>query len=104
MSTQEQYDQVLRAAVEDVFVVAVRRGLDISQLAAEFDAGRGPGLHQEHTLTISVRDSSLAVTADGVLHEWLSTGTGYIDSRFSRQIGALLSDLEMKAQREGRFI
>lgn len=104
MSTQEQYDQVLRAAVEDVFVVAVRRGLDISQLAAEFDAGRGPGLHQEHTLTISVRDTSLAVTADRVLHEWLSTGTGYIDSRFSRQIGALLSDLEMKAQREGRFI
>lgn len=104
MSTQEQYDQVLRAAVEDVFVVAVRRGLDISQLAAEFDAGRGPGLHQEHTLTISVRDTSLAVTADGVFHEWLSTGTGYIDSRFSRQIGALLSDLEMKAQREGRFI
>ena len=104
MSTQEQYEQVLRDAVEDVFVVAVRRGLDTRQLAAEFDAGRGPGPHQEHTLTISVRDTSLAVTADGVPHEWLSTGTGYIDSRFSRQIATLLSELEKKAQREGRFI
>ena len=104
MSTQEKYEQVLRDAVEDVFVVAVRRGLDIRQLAAEFDAGRGPGPHQEHTLTISVRDTSLAVTADGVPHEWLSMGTGYIDSRFSRQIAALLSDLEKNAQLEGRFI
>ena len=104
MSTQEKYEQVLRDAVEDVFVVAVRRGLDIRQLAADFDAGRGPGPHQEHTLTISVRDTSLAVTADGVPHEWLSMGTGYIDSRFSRQIAALLSDLEKNAQLEGRFI
>src|SRR5258706_9075070 len=64
----------------------------------------GPGPHQEHALTISVRDTSLAVTADGIPHEWISTGTGYIDSRFSRQIAALLSDLETKAQREGRFI
>lgn len=104
MSTQEKYEQVLRDAVEDVFVVAVRRGLDIRQLAADFDAGRGPGPHQEHTLTISVRDTSLAVTADGVPHEWLSMGTGYIDSRFSRQIATLLSDLEKNAQLEGRFI
>lgn len=104
MLNHEQYEQVLRDAVEDIYVVAVRRGLDIGQLAAEFDAGRGPGPHQEHTLTISVRDTSLAVTADGVPHEWLSTGTGYIDSRFSRQIAALLSDLETKAQQEGRFI
>ena len=104
MSTQEKYEQVLRDAVEDVFVVAVRRGLYIGQLAAEFDADRGPGPHQEHTLTISVRDTSLAVTADGVPHQWLSTGTGYIDSRFSRQIATLLAELEKKAQREGRFI
>ena len=104
MSTQELYEQVLRDAVEDVFIVAVRRGLDTRQLAAAFDADRSPGPHHEHTLTISVRDSSLAVTVDGVLHEWLSTGTGYIDSRFSRRIAALLSELETKAQQEGRFI
>jgi hypothetical protein len=104
MSAQEQYEQVLRDALEDVFVVAVRRGLDTRQIAAEFDADRGPGPHQEHTLTISIRDTSFAVTADGVPHEWLSTGTGYIDSRFSRRIASLLSDLEKNAQREGRFI
>ena len=104
MSAQEQYEQILRDALEDVFVVAVRRGLDTRQIAAEFDAGREAGPHQEHTLTISIRDTSLAVTADSVPHEWLSTGTGYIDSRYSRRIAALLSDLERKAQQTGRFI
>jgi len=104
MSPQEQYEQVLRDALEDIFVVAVRRGMDTGQLAAEFDAGRGPGPHQEHTLTISVRDTSLAASAGGVPHQWLSTGTGYIDTRFSRLIAAVLSDLEKKAQQEGRFI
>jgi hypothetical protein len=44
------------------------------------------------------------VSTDGIPHEWLSTGTGYIDARFSRRITALLSDLEKKAQLEGRFI
>jgi hypothetical protein len=81
MATQEQYEPVLRDALEDVFVVAVRQGLDAGQLATEFDANRGPGPHQEHTLTISVRDTSLAVTADGIPHEWISTGTGFIDTR-----------------------
>ncbi len=104
MATQEQYEQVLRDALEDVFVVAVRQGLDTEQLAAEFDADRGPGPHQEHTLTISVRDTALTVMADGIPHEWISTGTGFIDTRFSRRIAAMLSDLERMAQREGRFI
>ena len=104
MSSQERYEQELRSALEDVFVVAVRRGLDTRQLAAEFDADRGPGPHQQHTLTIAVRDTSIGVTGDGISHEWLSTGTGYIDNRFSRRIAAQLSVLEKKAQREGRFI
>jgi hypothetical protein len=104
MATEEQYEQVLRDALEDVFVIAVRQGLDTGQLAAEFDADRGPGSHQEHTLTISVRGSSLTVTADGIAHEWISTGTGFIDTRFSRCIAGLLSDLEKKAQQAGRFI
>ena len=104
MPAQDKYQKLLRNALEDVFVIAARRGLDTGQLAAEFDAGRGPGPHQVHTLTISVRDTSLAVTGDDIPHEWLSIGTGYIDSRFSRRIAALLSDLEQKAQREGRFI
>jgi len=104
MSTQEQYEQILRDALGDVFVVAVRQGLDIGHLAAEFDAGRGPGPHQEHTLTISVRKTSLAVTTDGIRHEWLSIGTGYIDTQCSRRLASLLADFEKKAQREGHFI
>jgi hypothetical protein len=104
MPTQEQYEQVLRDAVEDIFVVAVRQGLDTGQLVAEFDADRGLGPHQEHTLTISVRDTSLTVMADGIPHDWISTGTGFIDTRFSLQIARLLSDLEKKAQKAGRFI
>jgi hypothetical protein len=104
MSVQKPYEQVLRDAREYVFVVAVRRGLDTRRLAAEFDTDRGPGPHQEHTLTISMRGTAFAVTADGIPHEWISTGTGFIDTRFSRRIEAMLSDLERKAHRAGRFI
>jgi hypothetical protein len=104
MLIQEQYEQVLRDALEDVFVVAVRQGLDTGQIAAEFDADRGPGPHQEHTLTISVRETALAVMADGIPHEWISTGTGFIDTRFSRRIAGLLPDLEKQAQKTGRFV
>ncbi|MBI3527269.1 MAG: hypothetical protein HY067_04800 [Betaproteobacteria bacterium] len=103
-STQEQYEHLLSNALEDVFVIAARRGIDTRQLAAAFDAERGPGLHQEHTLTISVRDTPLVVTAYGIPHTWLSIDTGYIDSRFSQQIAVLLSDLERKAQRDGPLI
>lgn len=102
MPTKEQYEQVLRDALEGVFVVAVRRGLDTAQLAAEFDADQGPGLHQEHTLMISIRETSIAATAEGIPHEWLTIGTGFIDTRFSRRIAALLADLEKKAELVGR--
>jgi hypothetical protein len=104
MSVEKQYEQVIRDALEDVFVVAARQGLDTGQLVAQFDADRGPGPHQEHTLTISVRDTSLAVSAPGIPHEWLSTGTGFIDTRFSRQITALTSDLAKKAAKAGHII
>jgi hypothetical protein len=104
MPTQEQYEQVLRDALEDVFVAAIRQGIDTGQLAAELDADRGPGPDQEHTLTISIRETALAVMADGIPHEWISTRTGFIDIRFSRRIAATLSDLERKAQQAGRFI
>jgi tetrahydromethanopterin S-methyltransferase subunit C len=69
MASEEQYEQVLRDALEDVFVIAVRQGLDTGQLAAEFDADRGPGSHQEHTLTISVRDTAVTVMAHGIPRE-----------------------------------
>lgn len=104
MPPHEQYEQVLGNALEDGFVVAVRHGLDTGLLAAKFDADRDPGPHQEHTLMISVRDTALAVIADGIPHDWISTGTGFIDVRFSRRIAVMLSDLERMAQEEGRFI
>ena len=100
----DSYEQVLRDALEDVFVVAARQAMDTGLLTAEFDVGRDAGPHQEHTLTITLRDSSIAVTADSIPHEWLSMGTGYIDTRFSKLIARLLQDLEKKVQLTGRVL
>jgi hypothetical protein len=69
MATQEQYEQILHDALEDVFVIAVRQGENTGQLAAEFDADRGSDPHQEHTLTISVRDTAVTVMAHGIPRE-----------------------------------
>jgi hypothetical protein len=101
---EELYEEVLRDALEYVFVVAVRQAMDTRLLAVEFDVGRGPGPHEEHTLTIVVRDSAIAVTAHGIPHEWISMGTGYIDTRFAKRIAALLAELDNKARQAGRFI
>ena len=84
--------------------MVAREGLDTGQITAVFDVDRGPGPHQEHSLTISVRDSSIVVTTEGIFHEWLSTGTGFIDTRFSRHVAAMLSDLKRMAQKEGRIL
>jgi hypothetical protein len=100
----DSYEQVLRDALEDVFVVAARQAMDTGLLTAEFDVGRDAGPHQEHTLTVTLRDSSIAVTADSIPHEWLSMGTGYIDTRFSKLIARLLQDLEKKVQLTGRVL
>ncbi len=100
----QQYELVMRDAKDNVFLVAVRQAIDTRLLAVEFDAGRGPGPHSEHTLTISVRDSALFVTAEGIAHEWLPIATGFIDTRFSKLVGTLLSDLVGKAQAAGRFL
>jgi len=104
MPARELYEKVLRDALEDVFVVAARQLIDTGKLVAKFDADRGPGPHQVHTLTISVRDTSLAVTADDIPHEWLTTGTGFIDTRLFRRTAALLSELARKAEQEGRTL
>lgn len=104
MPAQELYEKLLRDAIEDVFVVAVRHGLDAGHLIAEFDADRGPGPHQIHTLRVSVRDTSLALTVDDIPHKWLSSGTGFIDTRFCRRVVTLLSDLARKAEQEGHIL
>ena len=104
MPSRAQYDAVLRDALEHVFVVATRRGLDIGPLAAEFDSGLESGFHDGHTLTISIRDTSMSVTTTLIPHNWLSTSTGFLDTRFSRKIAGLLSDLETVAKSKGRII
>ena len=101
---QVQYEQVLREALEDVMVVAVRRGLDPAKLVAQFDANLASAPQRDHTLHITVRDSSISVQHSGIAHEWLSMGTGYIDIRFSKCVVALLTELEKKALQEGRYI
>lgn len=105
MSQAEQlYELVMRDAKESIFLVAVRHAIDTRLLDIAFDAGRGPGPHQEHTLTISVRDEPFAVTTNGIPHEWLPVNTGFIDVRFSRLVGGLLADLTKQAQNAGRFL
>lgn len=94
----------MRDAREEVLLVAARRAIDTRHIAVEFDTDRGPGPHEEHSLAISVRDSDLVVHALGIPHEWLPVHTGMIDTRFSRLVGGLLTELVKKAQTAGRFI
>ena len=101
---QARYEQLLNDAKEEIFVVAVRQALDARRLLVEFDPHRMPGQYDEHTLTISVRDSDLSVSADGIPHAWLAIGTGYIDKRFAVRIAALLQELDKKARAAGHLI
>jgi len=57
-------------------------------------------LHAEHRL--NVRESDLAVSAFGIRHEWLPISTWFIDTRFSRLVAGLLSDL-VKMAESGAF-
>jgi hypothetical protein len=102
--TQKLYEQVMQDAVDVLFVFAVRRGIDISAITAEFDAGRGPGPHAEHTLTIAAPDSRISVTVPAIPHDWLCVGTSYIDVRLSKCVAALLQELEKKTEDAGRPI
>lgn len=91
---EEEYAKSMGHALEYVYVAAARRGIDIGQLVAEFDVGRDPGTYQEHTLSISIRGTQFAATAEGIPHDWVEIGTGFIDTRFSQRIALLLSELE----------
>lgn len=96
MTLEDEYGKSLRHAHEYVCVVAARKGFDMGQLIVAIDAGRDPGIYQEHTLTISVRNTHLLVTAEGIPHDWLEIGTGFIDVRLSHRVAFLLSALEKK--------
>ena len=101
---QDPYEQALRDAIEQINVIAVRGGVDAGHILIEFDADRGPGPYTEHTLTISVRNSDIIVTATHVPHTWLATGTGFIDTRLSRLAHTLLTELDKKALAARRLI
>ena len=88
-------------AVEHVFIHALRHGFDTRTLGVEFDAGRGPGPHSQHTITIGLRDAPVAVTAQDIPHEWLSAGTGHIDTRLSKSVADLLQELKQNARQAG---
>jgi hypothetical protein len=99
------YSLVMRDAVDNVLITAVRQAIDVQKIRVEFDAGLDAGPHPQHTLTICVRDDPrLVVSAANIPHEWLPMATGFIDTRFSRLATGLLSDLVKKAQDAGRFI
>jgi hypothetical protein len=101
---QKLYEQVMNDAVDVLFVFAVRRGINIKAITAEYDVGRGPGPHSEHSLTLTVPDSRISVTVPAIPHDWLCVGTSYIDVRLSKCIAALLQELEKKAEEAGRPI
>ena len=92
----EEYDRSLRHALDYVHVVAARRGWEPNQILVDIDSGRAPAIYKEHTVSVSVRNASVTVTAEGIPHEWIETGTGFVDTRFSQRIGILLSELEKK--------
>jgi hypothetical protein len=101
---QKLYATVMNDAVEHIFIYALRHAMDTRVLAVEFDVGRGAGPQSQHTLTISLRGSPISVSAQAIPHDWLSAGTGYIDTRFSKSVAALLQELSKKAQAAGLVI
>ncbi len=105
MSRAEKlYATVMNDAVEHVFIYALRQAMDTRVLGVEFDVGREPGPHTQHTLTISLRNCPISATAQNIPHEWLSAGTGFIDTRFSKSVATLLQELNTAAGRAGLVI
>lgn len=94
----------MRRAKDDVYVVAVRHGIDTREITIEFDLDSGPELHDKHTLTVALRNSAVAATAHDIPHEWLPVATGFVDTRFSRIVSALLIELHKKAKDAGHII
>ena len=99
MTVEVVYEKSLRHALEYVHIVATRRGWDTGTLIVAFDEGRAPGIYQEHTLIISIRDTDFSVATEGIPHDWIEIGTGFIDSRFSQRLVALFSELDKKSMR-----
>ena len=101
---QEQYAQVMRRAKDVVDVVAARHTIDTRRLKIEFDVNGGPAPHEQHTLTMSLRDSTVAVSAGQIPHDWLSVDTGFVDTRFSKLVSNLLIELHKEAKKAGETL
>jgi hypothetical protein len=105
MSNAEKlYETIMNDAKEHVYIYALRHAMDTRLLGVEFDAGRDPGPHAQHTLTISLLNSPISVSTTDIPHDWLSAGTGFIDSRFSKSVGALLQELTRLTRQAGLII
>ena len=98
----EHYERLIRRAVEEIAIIATRHGINSRHLTVAFDVGREPVRYNEHTVKLSIRDSDIAITAEGIPHYWLHLGTGLLDTRLSRRIGPLLLQLQYRAQAAGR--
>jgi len=98
---QKQYEESLNRALEDIAIIATRHGINSRHLLIAFDVGREPARYNEHTVTLSIRNSDISVVADGIPHHWLGVATGFVDTRLSRRIGPMLLQLENKAQDAG---
>jgi len=101
---QKDYELALGRAVQDILVIAARYGINTRHIVIAFDVGRDPARYNEHTITIAIRDSDIAVAVEGVPHDWLDIGTGFIDTRLYRRISPLIFELEHKAQEAGRLL
>ena len=99
-----EYDDIMRAAVDSILLVAARRTIDTRLIAVDFDLGHGPGPHAIHALTICVRHKPIAVTDDFIPHDWLPATTAFMDARFARLVDALLADLRARALVAGVFL
>lgn len=103
-NSQKLYETVMSDAVEHVYIHALRHSLDTRVLGVQFDVGRGPGPHSKHTLKISFRNTPLSASAHDIPHEWLSAGTGFIDTRFAQAVAASLQELNKLAREAGLVI
>ena len=100
----KHYDRLIEHAVEEIANIATRYGINSRHLMIAIDVGREPARYNEHTVTLSIRDSDIAVTAESIPHDWFRMGTGFVDTRLSRRIGPLLLQLLHKAHAAGRSL
>jgi hypothetical protein len=61
---QKPYATVMNDAAEHVFIYALRHSMDTRVLGVEFDVGRGPGPHSQHTRWRSADTRASSITSN----------------------------------------